>query len=93
MKDIQTTLSLALKLDDSGQTSSAFYKYLESINLIASELYQHATYDIQRKSFFNLKRLLYRFSRVTLSSQTRNTSTSIESAIARARRTTFGNYS
>lgn len=52
MNEIKTTISLALTLEGKGQTSPAFYKYLEGINLIASELYQSATYDTESKVDF-----------------------------------------
>jgi hypothetical protein len=51
MNDIKVALSLALSLDNDSQTSEAFYKYLESINLIAREFYQHAVFDVQSELF------------------------------------------
>ena len=47
MNDIKIALSSALSLDNENQTLEAFYKYLESINLIAKEFYQHAVFNVQ----------------------------------------------
>jgi hypothetical protein len=49
MNEIKKLISSALGFEEKDQVSTAYYKYLESINLIASELYQNAVYNSKGK--------------------------------------------